>query len=88
MGKETKIQRHFSSNLKYYSNCMTISMNHAQKLKLFPATLKDSALKWFMSLGVHSITTRGQMKEAFLGKYRDYCMPSNLKDEDFKMTQK
>lgn len=41
-----------------------------------------------MSLGVHSITTWGQMKEDFLGKYRDYCMPSNLKDEVFKMTQK
>ena len=59
----------------------------AQKLKLFLATLKDLALKWFMSLGVHSITW-GQMKEAFLGKYRDYSMPSNIKDEVFKMTQK
>jgi len=28
------------------------------------------------------------MKEVFLGKYRYYCMPSNLKDEVFKMTQK
>jgi len=25
--------------------------NDAQKLKLFPATMKDSALRWFMSLG-------------------------------------
>jgi len=41
-----------------------------------------------MNLGVHSITTWGKMKEAFLGKYRDYCMPSKLKDEVFKMTQK
>lgn len=41
-----------------------------------------------MSLGVHSITTWGKMKEDFLGKYRDYCMPSNLKDEVFKMAQK
>ena len=49
-------------------------LHDAQKLKLFPATLKDSALKWFMSLRVHSITTWGQMKEAFLGKYRDYYM--------------
>jgi len=63
-------------------------LHDAQKLKLFPATLKDSALEWFMSLGVHSITTWGQMKEAFLGKYRDYCMPSNHKHEVFKMTQK
>ena len=63
-------------------------MHDAQKLKLFPPTLKDSTLKWFRSLGVHSITTWGQMKEAFLGKYRDYCMPSNLKDEDLKVAQK
>lgn len=63
-------------------------LHDAQKLKLFPATLKDSTLKWFMSLGVHSITTRGKMKEDFLGKYIYYCMPSNLKDEVFKMTQK
>jgi len=69
--------------------CISYDYLHdAQKLKLFPSTLKDSALKWFMSLGVHSITTWGQMKETFLGKYRYYCMPSNLKDEVFKMTQK
>jgi hypothetical protein len=29
--------------------------DNAQKLKLFPATLKDSALRWFMSLGEHTI---------------------------------
>ncbi len=28
------------------------------------------------------------MKEALLEKYGDYCMPSNLKDEVFKMTQR
>lgn len=28
-----------------------------QKLKLFPATLKDTILKWFMGLGVNSIRT-------------------------------
>ena len=27
------------------------------------------------------------MKEDFLGKYRDYCMLSNINDEVFKMTQ-
>lgn len=59
-----------------------------KELKLFPATLKDSTLKWFMSLGMNSIRTWAQMKEDFLGKYRDYRMPSNLKAEFFKMTQK
>lgn len=31
-------------------------LHDAQKLKLFPATLNDLALKLFMSLGMHSIT--------------------------------
>ena len=35
---------------------------NAQKLKLFPATLKDNALCWFMSLGGGTVTTWDQMK--------------------------
>ena len=30
---------------------------YAQNLKLFPATLKDNALHWFMSLGGGTVTT-------------------------------
>ena len=41
-----------------------------------------------MCLGTNSIRTWAQMKEAFLENYRDYCMPQNIKDEVFKMTQK
>jgi len=63
-------------------------LHDAQKLKLFPTTLKDSTLKWFINLGVHSITTWGQMKKALLSKYRDYCIPNNLKYEVLKMTKK
>jgi hypothetical protein len=48
-------------------------VTNAQKLKLFPATLKGNALRWFMSLGGHVITTWDQMKEKFLAKYQDYC---------------
>ena len=59
-----------------------------QKLKLFLAILKDAIVKWFMGLGVHSIRTWEEMKSAFLEKYKDYCMPHNLKDEVFKMMQK
>lgn len=44
----------------------------AQKLKLFPATLKGNALRWFMSLGGENITTWGQMRQHFLTKYQDY----------------
>ena len=31
--------------------------SNKQKLKIFPATLKDNALHWFMSLGGETITT-------------------------------
>ena len=37
-------------------------ITNAQNLKLFPATLKGNALRWFMSLGGHVITTWEQMK--------------------------
>ena len=59
-----------------------------QKLKLFPPTLKDGALKWFMRLGTCNIRTWEEMKNVFLEKYKDNCMPHNLKDEVFKMMQK
>ena len=36
--------------------------SNKQKLKLFPATLKDNALRWFMSLGGETVTTWDQMK--------------------------
>ena len=32
-------------------------LQDAHKLKLFPATLKDSALRWFMGLGEYSIVS-------------------------------
>jgi hypothetical protein len=38
----------------------------AQKLNLFPATMKDSALRWFMSLGENTILSWDQMKDTFL----------------------
>lgn len=63
-------------------------LNDAQKLKLFPTTLKDSTLKWFTILETNSIRTWEQMKHAFLEKYKDYCMPHIIKDIVFKMVQK
>lgn len=59
-----------------------------QKLKLFPATLKGNALRWFMGLGAQAITTWDQMKEGFLTKYQDYCQTRERKEELFKMVQK
>jgi hypothetical protein len=61
---------------------------NAQKLKLFPSTLKGNALRWFMSLGEHVITSWDQMKQRFLNKYQDYCRTREKKEELFKMVQK
>eukprot|EP00253_Pinus_taeda_P022572 PITA_22572 len=44
-----------------------------KKLKLFPSTLKDVALRWFMGLPGNSITTWAQMQQVFNNKYREYC---------------
>lgn len=63
-------------------------LRYPQNLKLFPTTLKDGALKWFMGLGTHAIRTWDEMKIVFLEKYKDYCMPHNIEDEVFKMIQK
>ena len=63
-------------------------LHDAQKLKLFPVTLKDAALKWFMSLETNSVRTWAQMKDEFLDKYKDYCMPYSIKYVVLKMVQK
>ena len=60
-------------------------VTNAQKLKLFPTTLKGNALRWFMSLGGHVITTWDQMKEKFLAKYQGYCRTREKREELFKM---
>jgi hypothetical protein len=44
-----------------------------QKFKIFPSTLKDSTIRWFMSLEGNSITTWDQMKKTFSEIYKDYC---------------
>lgn len=54
-------------------------LHDAQKLKLFPATLKGSALKWFMSLGTNCIGTCEKMKYELLEKSKDYGMPHGIK---------
>jgi len=57
-----------------------------QKLKLFPSTLKDATLRWFMGLLGNSITTWAQMKQAFNAKYWDYCRSKETKGEIFRIT--
>jgi len=51
-----------------------------QKLKLFPSTLKDAALCWFIGLLRGSITMWAQMQEAFNSKYKDYCRSKETKE--------
>ena len=60
-------------------------INDAKKLKLFPATLEDAALRWFMGLGEYSIRSWEQMKNCFLKKYQDYCRSRDAKNDIFKM---
>ena len=63
-------------------------LEDSQKLKLFPPTLKEAALKWFMGLVTQFIRTWNDMRQTFLDRYLDYCMFTNHKDEVFKMMQK
>jgi hypothetical protein len=58
-----------------------------KKIKLFPSTLKESTLRWFMSLEGNNITKLDQMKQDFSNKYMDYCKERDTRDEIFRMTQ-
>ena len=62
-------------------------IDDAQKLKLFPATMKNVALRWFMGLGEYTIMSWDEMKKTFLKKYQDYCKSKDSKDDIFKMQQ-
>jgi hypothetical protein len=55
-------------------------LDNAQKLKLFPATMQDSALRWFMSLGENTILFWDHMKDTFLRKYQDDCKDNAKND--------
>jgi hypothetical protein len=61
--------------------------NDAQKLRLFPATWKGYALKWFMGLGEATIIYWDDMKKKFLTKYQPYCKSKDSKEDIFKMSQ-
>ena len=55
--------------------------NDSQNLKLFPTTLKDASLRWFMGLGEYTIRIWDQMKSTFLKKYQDYCTSKDSKND-------
>ena len=61
----------------------------AYKIKLFPATLKESALRWFMGLGANAAGTWDEMQTLFLEKYKEYYKASCSRGDDiFKISQK
>ena len=63
--------------------CHSFDCNtNAHKLKLFPATLKDSSLQWFMGLGANATGTWDEMKTLFLDKYKEYCKASSSRGDD------
>lgn len=59
----------------------------AQKVKLFHATLKDSAFRWFMGLEGNTISCWDQMRRPFLNKYQEYCKIRETQDEIFIIVQ-
>jgi len=68
--------------------CRTYDYEHDnQKLKLFPSTLKDNALRWFIGLAVDSITSWADMEKVFLDKYQEYCKVKDRKDKLFQIKQ-
>jgi hypothetical protein len=54
---------------------------------LFPATLKGTALKWFMGLGESTIAHWDTMRKIFLKKYQAYCRSRDSKEYIFRMAQ-
>ena len=57
------------------------------KIRLFPSTLKATALKVFMGLGEHMIAYWEDMKKIFLKKYQAYCRDRDSKEDIFRMSQ-
>ena len=62
-------------------------LKYAHKLKLFPATLKDFTLRWFMGLGESTIRTWDDMRTSFLRKYQEYCKLKDSWHDIFKIQQ-
>ena len=62
--------------------------SNAQKLKIFPTTLKWSTLQWFMGFGSRRIYSWDDMKKVFLNRYHNYYRSIEQREDIFKMTQK
>ena len=57
-----------------------------QNLKLFPSTLKDAGLCWFMGLLGDNITNWAHMQQDFNNKYRYYRRSKDTKEDIFRKT--
>lgn len=76
----------FDFDILYHSFDYNID---SHKLLLFPATLKESALRWFMGLGANAAGTWDEIHNLFLEKYKEYCKGSDPRGDDiFRMSQK
>lgn len=78
-GKSSK----YPNALLFEFDILCCSYNYyddAHKLKMFLATLKDVALRWFMSLEKHTIYTWDDMRSIFLKKYQDFCKIRDIND--------
>jgi hypothetical protein len=79
--------------MDYQKNILTLSslslmyFAGVMKLNIFPTTLKDVALRWFMGLGNNSIHIWDQMTKKSLEKYEDYRKDKERREEVFWMTQ-
>jgi len=62
--------------------------SHTQKLKLFPTTIKDDALCWFIGLGTDTMKALDEMRKLFFVKYHDYCANQGMREKLFKVKQK
>ena len=59
--------------------------SNAKNFNMFPATLKDASLTWFIELTTNSISTWDDMMKVFLKKYQDCC---KTREDIFGMTRK
>jgi len=59
--------------------------SHDQNFKLFPSTLEDVVLNWFIGLPMDNITTWAQVQQAFNNMYKTYCRSNDTKEEMFRM---
>lgn len=69
--------------------CVFDYNNDSHKLKLFPAALKESILRWLMGFGANVAGTCDEMQTPFLEKYKEYSKENYSRGDDiFRISQK